>query len=241
VTRAHEAGISSWRRSTRRALDTLFPPRCAGCAARGHWLCDSCLRRIEPTPLPICGACVRPVAPDSPHGCRVAAGPVTISAVGLHAGPLRKAVHVLKYGGRFGIAAVLAEILAPVVSPLCRPDDLLAPVPLHPAKERERGYNQSAVLGAELARLLGVEWQPAALQRTRDTDSQATLPAHARAANVLGAFTARQDLVSGRRVWLVDDVCTTGSTLGACTLALRQAGGREIRATVVAVAASSRW
>lgn len=223
--------------ATRRVLDTLFPPHCVGCRARAHWLCPRCLDRVQYLMQPLCGVCKQPVSPAAPHGCRSGAAPVvTISAIGLFGGPLRDAVHALKYQGRYGVAAPLAGLLAPRVGALIAEGDLLAPVPLHATRERERGYNQAAILARELARLLPCDLDTAALRRTRATADQVTLSMEQRAANVRGAFEARPDLVRDRRVWLLDDVYTTGATLTSGAQALRSAGARQVRGVVVAVA-----
>jgi ComF family protein len=196
------------------------------------------LRRVERLTLPLCGTCGQPVDPAGPpHGCRRASAALTtICAVGAYVGPLREAVHALKYHGRHGVAAILAALLAPPVAPLLQEGDLLVPVPLHPTRERARGYNQSAILASELRYLLAVEVAPAALRRTRATADQTALSAVQRAANVRGAFTAQANVVSGRRVWLLDDVYTTGATLRAGAWALRAAGAREVGGAVVAIA-----
>ena len=227
-----------WHGATRRLLDTVFPPKCVDCTARGHWLCPACLRRVERLSLPLCGICAQPVDPAAPpHGCRRASAALTtISAVGAYMGPLREAVHALKYHGRHGVAATLAALLAPAVAPVLGEGDLLVPVPLHPTRERARGYNQAAILASELRYLLPVEVAPAALRRTRATADQTALSSVQRAANVCGAFTAQADAVSGRRIWLLDDVYTTGATLRASAQALRAAGAREVRGAVVAIA-----
>jgi ComF family protein len=109
-------------------------------------------------------------------------------------------------------------------------------MPLHPTRERERGYNQSAILASELQYLLPLQVAPVALQRTRATADQTALSAAQRTANVRGAFGASPDAVGGRRVWLLDDVHTTGATLHAGARALRDAGAREVRGAVIAVA-----
>jgi ComF family protein len=196
------------------------------------------LRRVERLSLPLCGICGQSLDPAGPpHGCRRASAALTtISAVGAYMGPLREAVHALKYHGRHGVAAPLAALLAPAVAPLLQQGDLLVPVPLHPTRERARSYNQSAILASELQYFLPVEVAPAALRRTRATADQTALSAVQRAANVRGAFTAQADVVSGRRVWLLDDVFTTGATLRSGAWALRVAGAREVRGAVVAIA-----
>ncbi len=231
-------GASGWREATRLLLDTVFPPRCVGCRSRGTWLCAPCLRAVDQLPLPLCPVCRQPVEKGNPHACRAAgARPplAAISAAGAYAGPLRAAIHALKYEGRHGVAATLAPLLAERVAPLAGDDDLLIPIPLHPARQRERGYNQSAVVAAELARLLPLELAPAALQRTRQTADQTRLSGAQRAENVRDAFVARPDGVRDRRIWLLDDVYTTGATLHAGAAALRAAGAREVRGVVVAM------
>src|SRR5690242_2214558 len=115
-------------------LDALFPPRCASCGRRGHWLCPACLARVELLPDAMCVACRRPVALDgSSHGCRTG-GVRAVSAVGVYTGPLREAVHTLKYHGRHGIAVTLAALLAPRLTD-AQSGDVLVPIPLHPARE----------------------------------------------------------------------------------------------------------
>jgi ComF family protein len=111
----------------------------------------------------------------------------------------------------------------------------LCAVPLHPARLAERGYNQSELLAAELARCWSLpRLSSSALIRTRETDSQVGLDLPARQANVAGAFTASPRWVEGQDVLLVDDVCTTGATLNACAQALREAGAVTVSAVTLA-------
>lgn len=224
-----------WHRLSRQTLDTIFPPKCVGCRRRGHWLCPACLRRVERLTLPLCAVCGQPADPAGPaHGC--GRGPlVTVSAAGIYAGPLRDAVHALKYTGRFGVAATLAGLLAPALAPLAREGDLLVPVPLHPSRQRQRGYNQAAIVASELRYMLPLELNSGVLRRMRVTADQVTLSGEQRLRNVRGAFAVHGDAVKGRRVWLLDDVYTTGATLHEGARALRAAGAREVRGAVVAM------
>jgi ComF family protein len=142
------------------------------------------------------------------------------------------AIHELKYRGRRRLAGRLAEALLeePAVRALASTSDLLAPVPLHPRRLRERGFNQAALIAGEIARRTGRPSCDDTLVRRRDTAPQAGLTAAERRRNVADAFAVRRRaLVAGRVVTLVDDVLTTGATAFACARALREAGAREVR------------
>jgi ComF family protein len=114
------------------------------------------------------------------------------------------------------------------------PVDVIVPVPLHPARLRRRGYNQAALLARELGRRVGLPVEERALQRVRATRSQMRLSAADRRRNVQGAFRCADGRVRGRRVLLLDDVCTTGATLEACADALRAGGAESVWALTLA-------
>jgi len=146
-------------------------------------------------------------------------------------------LHQLKYAGRRRAAGRLAEALLeePAVRALVSTSDVLVPVPLHPRRLRERGFNQSALLAREIARRAGKAACPDALARRLDTVPQAGLSAAARRRNVRDAFAVRRRAaVAGRTVVLVDDVLTTGATALACAARLHDAGAREVRLLTVA-------
>lgn len=159
---------------------------------------------------------------------------------GVFAGPLRNAVHKLKYEGDTPLARALAQLISDALSADDRwvaedgTPPVLVPVPLHPAKKRARGYNQSEQLAHELGKLTG--WRVVrGLERIKNTRPQVGLSAGERASNVSDAFEWRGGDVPVR-VLLVDDVCTTGSTLAACALALAERGTEHIYAATVAKA-----
>jgi ComF family protein len=146
-------------------------------------------------------------------------------------------VHQLKYAGRRRAAARLAEALLedPAARALLATSDVLVPVPLHPRRLRERGFNQSALLAEEIARRTGRTVCPDALVRRVDTVPQAGLSASARRRNVKNAFAVRRRAsVAGKTVALVDDVVTTGATARACARSLAEAGAGEVRLLTVA-------
>jgi ComF family protein len=125
--------------------------------------------------------------------------------------------------------SLMARFAARLTGP--RPE-LVVPIPLHPRRLRERGFNPAGLLARCAARAIGVRWDPVLLTRLRDTPSQTGLSRGARRRNVAGAFSARR--TPPPRVWLIDDVVTTGSTLDAAARALRAAGAREVVALCLA-------
>ena len=152
-------------------------------------------------------------------------------------GPVRAALHGLKYAGERRLAEPLAAAVAARWGAAGAGGDLLVPVPVHAERARRRGYDQAVLLTIEVARRLELPWL-AALERTRNTSPQFDLGRGARRANVAGAFALRGPReaaqVRGRWVVLVDDVVTTGSTLVACAGALRAAGAAAVSAVTVA-------
>jgi ComF family protein len=171
--------------------------------------CPACDASLSPAELELCGACGPLLDPGEQAGGALAAY--------VYAGPMAQAVRRLKYGRRTELASVLGRMLAARAAELAGEVDAVVPVPLHPARLRERGFNQAALLAAPVARSLGVPFVTSILKRTRDTAPQAGLGAGPRAANVRGAFTAS---AIGGRVLVVDDVRTTGATLAESVLSL---------------------
>jgi len=198
------------------ARDILLVPRCAGCGEPGSWFCVSCRDQCEPVT----------------HDGRLA-----LRAAGAHAGPLRAAIHRLKYGSEPGLAAELGALVAlELACDLARgvTVDAIVPVPLHPSRAAARGYDQAALLARAVAVRTGLPLRPA-LHRIRGGRPQVELDRTARAANIRGAFVAEASSLRGLRVALVDDVATTGATLLDAAAAARSAGARAVRAYVVAV------
>ena len=226
-------------------LAALFPSCCSLCdvlLARptAGPLCESCVDRLPRHTAEVCD-CGHPMPEgvQPPCGrCRRQLNPLPEGAsLGPYEGGLRSAVLALKFGGQRRLAAQLARVLwrAPRVRALLATEATLVPVPLHARRLRERGFNQSELIAAELSRLSGRPLCAEALSRARNTSAQTGLSAAQRRANVAGAFTPRRPSgVLGRSVVLVDDVHTTGATARACARALRQAGATSVRLLTVA-------
>jgi ComF family protein len=196
----------------------VAPPRCAACDGPVEHLaafCASCASTVDRAPR------------DDP----------TALAAFLYGGAVANAVSRMKYSSRPDLARPLGDLLWRAIAPHAPRlrDTVVVPVPLHPTRLAERGFNQSALLARRLAHHLGAEFAPLALVRRRDIPKQATLDRESRLENVRDAFAIRQvGRVRARAVLLVDDVCTTGATLAACAAALRGGGALEVATAVVA-------
>ncbi len=222
-----------WRAASAAVLDVLFPRKCVQCGQAGAWICARCTANVHWMTPPLCECCGREVgAGDRCQDC-ARERPVIdgIRAASRYEGAVRTAVHRLKYNGQRALSKPLAELLAHTASAVPRPD-VIVPLPLHPRRERARGYNQAALLARELGQLLDLPVVPAAA-RTRETRDQIGLNRRERQANVHGAFDCASD-VAGRRLLLVDDVCTTGATLLACAQPLLRAKAASVWAVVLA-------
>ena len=170
--------------------------------------------------------------PAPPYPISVCGVPLVAAAT--YAPPVADAVRRFKYAARPDLALPLSRMLWPGVAGLAlAPTDVFVPVPLHPARLIERGYNQSALVARQLGRRARAEVAPVALMRVRRTMQLAGQRAEIRHRAVQGAFALRRPHGwHGRRVLIVDDVVTTGATMAACVTALQAAG-----ATVLAVVA----
>jgi ComF family protein len=226
-------------------LSVLLAPPCAACGRllehpTSGPVCDSCWGSILPLTPPLCDRCGDPLptwrAISIPLArcprCRRGGRHVDRArAVGGYEGALREIVHALKYEGRRSLARPLAGLMRVRGADLLTGADWAIPVPLHPSRRRERGFNQAA----DLARYLGVPIR-LALRRRRATPTQTGLPAARRHGNVRGAFAPTHAArgLAGSTVLLVDDVSTTGATLDACALVLKEIGVREVRALTAA-------
>ncbi len=212
------------------SMDWLYPPRCAGCQARGSRWCEECARQARELIPPLCEACGLPCTRAGfCFNCAEARPRFRMArAWAEHHGSLRNAIHRLKYRNDVGLGEELSAFLEKVVLREGWPVDLIVPVPLGRARLRERGYNQAAVLARPLAWRMGLSYQPGALTRVRETPSQVGLNAAERRANLAGAFRGERVGAQGRTILVVDDVMTTGATMDACAQALYAAGAQEV-------------
>jgi ComF family protein len=180
---------------------------------------------------------VQPVD-EPPRGATDAAGCTHLSGIrsaGVYKPPLSLAIRRFKYRGRTDLAASLGRLMAQAWQSNPRPIDFVAPIPLHEKRLAERGYNQAALLAAELCRAAHLPLvAPGLLTRQKDTEHQVQLGLEERQRNVKDAFVWIGPPLTGATVLLIDDVATTGSTLEACAEALIHAGAGSVHALTVA-------
>ena len=195
--------------------DVLVPPRCAGCGGSGSWFCVACRDGADPVRRKI--------------------GAVPLTAAGAHEGPLREAIHRLKYRNEPGLAAELGALIAALIAAdLARGHrvDAILPVPLHRARQRQRGYDQAHALASAAAAATGLPLRDA-LHRLRQGPPQVTLSQRERQRNIHGAFVGVAGSLRNLQIALVDDVATTGATLLDAAAAARACGARGVRAYTV--------
>lgn len=210
-------------------LDLLLPASCAGCARYGAAFCDSCRRQLTPAGRPQ----DRFIAPDP--GIVIGDAFELALAAYAYEGVLRRALTRLKYGGAARLARPLGDDAAPALATLLAMSGpaALVPVPVHPIRERQRGYNQAALLAAALARVPHAHVEKL-LMRRRETLKQHRLNRAARLRNLRGAFAVRPGAVVPATAIVVDDILTTSATLEACAQALVGAGAQRVYGFAVA-------
>lgn len=225
--------MATLRRLTGAALDLAFPAACSGCGREGEPLCAACLPALDAR-LALPGGTPIGLPAELP------APLLQLDWCAPFAGPVRAALHDLKYAGERRLAVPVGDALARRWARVGTGAEVIVPVPVHAERERRRGYDQAALIADVAGERLGLP-VVRALERHRATVAQFELGRDERAANVDGAFQVRASLgagaarsAAGRWVLLIDDVVTTGATLAACAFALERAGALAVSAIAVA-------
>lgn len=241
--------VGLFRRGLGWLSDIVMPPVCLACRAplaTHDALCARCWRDIDFIRPPLCDRLGLPLPFDigAPMiSAAAAADPPPYHrarAVAAYDGAMKTLVHALKFQDRHDVRRLFGRWLVEAGRELIADAAIVVPVPLARSRLLTRRFNQAAILAAEVARLAELRHEPLALSRTRATASQIGLSRAARQRNVAGAFSvpARYaDRVHGRNVLLIDDVITTGSTVGACARALSKAGAARVDVLALALVA----
>ncbi|GGH32687.1 amidophosphoribosyltransferase [Alsobacter metallidurans] len=228
------------RLGLRAAVDVLYPPGCVACGralAQAHALCPPCWRAAPWIERPYCERLGAPFPVDMGPGAisLAAAGDPPVfaraRAAMRHDAVGRELAHRLKYGDRMDLAPMMGRWMARAGRELLADGPVIAPVPLHWTRLWRRRMNQAGALAAAVAQESGAELAPDALERRRRTRSQVGLTRNERAENLQGAFAVTEAgklAIKGRRVLLVDDVYTTGSTANAASRALLRGGAEAV-------------
>ena len=236
--------LNTLRTTGRTALDLVYPPCCVLCRVRiSHdrpVICDDCGSGLLSVDAPYCERCGQPL--DAPVSSCPACPGRTFYFDGAFSGfqfnrPLQDLIHQLKYRNRPGIGRYLGSLLAKRVEgePGIPHITAVVPVPLHPLRKRERGYNQSACIARGISEGTGIPVLENVLVRNRNTPTQTSLNPDARTANVEGVFeVGRGEAVRDATVSLVDDIFTTGATINSCARALLQGGAERVFALTIA-------
>lgn len=220
-------------------LDLVYPPYCLVCGQAGEdYLCPECIEKIDIIEQPFCRKCGIPCESYHCTTCRERNFEFKCScSAGTFDSVLRKAIHLLKYDFRQPIADPLANLMV-----RCFPNthlsgcvDVAVPVPIHRSRMLERGFNQAEELARGFCKKVSLPLETRSLRKHRETRHQVDLPHAERAVNVQGAFAvANPGPIAGKRVLLIDDVFTTGSTLSESAKTLKSAGAAEVYAYTLA-------
>ncbi|SEF63126.1 comF family protein [Thauera chlorobenzoica] len=220
-----------------RVADFAVPQDCFVCGneAGREALCAACAAALPRRPGTACPQCALPALGEGPCGACLREGPAYDATRALYdfAFPVDAMVHALKYRHRLALSDFFAAELAARAGDFGASADLVLPMPVHPRRLAERGFNQAVELARPFARARGLPLALSLVGKTRNLPAQAGLGRAARLRNPHGAFACSAEL-GGRRVIVVDDVMTTGATLDALARCLKQRGAAWVGNLVVA-------
>jgi len=224
--------LAGWLKQLRHEVtDFFFPRTCMGCGKVGDFICISCSRKMSRILPPLCQRCGRPESCGA--YCAECWGPKSsldaVRSVFIFDGIVRQAVHELKYRNLRAVSGCLAAFMSRYFMEYGLTGDVLVPVPLHEKRLRERGYNQSLLLAAELSKQLSLAVNPSLMKRVRNTGPQArSSSVYERRVNMEKTFVCTSGEAAGRDIVIIDDVCTSGATLESCATALKVAGANRV-------------
>ena len=212
-------------------LDIIYPPFCCGCGSVGSEICQDCFALIhvinrtnlciicgdQTDNLPYCTNC----SEKHPEFNE-------LRSWGEYANVLKEAIHRLKYDRGFGVINYFIQPMCDLIRDWNILFDFITPVPLSSSREKQRGYNQSALMAKPISVNLSKPYFPKAIKRIRNTVSQINLNAIQRKNNLKNAFFADHEICRNKSILLLDDITTTGTTINECAKALKQAGAKSV-------------
>ena len=219
------------------ALDWLYPPRCCNCGTRGFVLCEACLAEIDMLNQNQCQKCGYPIRRNHLfcENCRQSEQLFDVMrSWAAYTGILKKALHALKYKRNLALGAIFAKPLVEIIKKNNWPIDIVVPVPLSRLRQRQRGYNQAAIISTNIALTLDLPHSPNSIKRIKETETQISLDVNKRFTNLNDAFYANPAKLNKKKVLLIDDVITTGATMQNCTKAIKNAGADQVYCLSVA-------
>jgi ComF family protein len=209
----------------------LFPPRCVSCGKSGAFLCKKCHHKLIYLQPPLCTNCSKPIRTGTIcHKCQSQTWDIDgIYSIFKYGGVIRQAIIQFKYENIKVLADPLSHCMAEYLQKHHLPFDIIIPVPIHKRRLRERGYNQSSLLARRLSHMTRTPVVEGVLIRTKHTPSQAKSDSvDQRRKNIRNAFKCVSHDISGKRILLIDDVCTSGATLNSCATSLKSAGAASV-------------
>ncbi|PJE67208.1 hypothetical protein COU95_03625 [Candidatus Shapirobacteria bacterium CG10_big_fil_rev_8_21_14_0_10_40_9] len=231
-------------------LDFLFPKKCLGCSKVGGYFCSDCLNLVSLDPERICPVCERPSIGGQTHpGCLTSTSLDGLTSIFAYKGIIKKGIGKLKYRFVSDLATDLVEVFLAscgedkTFSDFClEKHPVLVPIPLHPKREKWRGFSQTKLLGKLISENFGLPFLPDLLQRTKNTRPQVELKGKERQKNVDGVFRvgftrgrvshnqcqSKPIVVVPSSVLLFDDVWTSGATLKEAARILKRAGAKKV-------------
>lgn len=217
-------------------FDFIFPKKCVSCGRFGSYICSLCLKKLEPIDHPVCPVCQRQAIGGKTHpGCRTKYALDGLVVGFRYRGPVKLAISKIKYRWIWDIAYTVIDLLAERIWKFNIPQEfVLVPVPLHARRKNWRGFNQAELVCQILAKKFGCRTENL-LKRKVETKTQVGLTRDERKKNIKNAFVLNSSRVKGKTIILVDDVFTTGATMGEACRVLKQNGASVVWGMVVAL------
>jgi ComF family protein len=233
-----------WKTFVKEILDIFFPIRCINCQKEGDYLCDDCLSLIEISKFQYCPFCRPPKITKDGKSCKVHKKHLDglFSAASYKEALVKKAIHLFKYQPNLlGLAEPLSSLIISHLDFLGNKHlsgFVLVAIPIHKSKLKQRGFNQSEEIAKELSKKInGTLFLKDALLKIKKTPPQRELKRKEREKNIKGVFVVnpkKLDFIKNKKVLLVDDVFTTGSTMEEAAKVLKKAGAKKVFGVVIA-------